>query len=89
MMALRDIKIRSARKRKGSKIIPADRDHGKSKRNIKGMIIDITSALDKCDTPFEANTFIYSKCTTSLHHFFKFLYDQIATVALKSHDYVK
>ena len=89
MILLRDIKIGSARKRKTLKIIPADGDHGKSKRNIKGMIIDITSALDKCDTPFEANKFVDSKCTTSLHHFFNFFYDQIATVTLKSHDYVK
>ena len=57
MMPQRDIKIRSARKWEGTNIIPADGDYSKSKNNVKGIIIDITSALDKCDIPFETYTF--------------------------------
>lgn len=81
------IKIRSAGERKGSRIVPADGDQRKSRLNVRGMIREITSAIEKCDIPFETQTFNVlqkydSKCTTSLHQFFKFHYNQLAAMAL-------
>ena len=42
MTALRNVKIRSARKRTGSKIVPADGDQSKSNRNVKRTINKIS-----------------------------------------------
>ena len=83
MTRLRNVKIRAARKRTGSKIVPADGDQSKSKHNVKRTINEIKSALEKCDIPFGTYTFNVlqkydskctlqkydSKCISSLHHF--------------------
>ena len=59
------------------------------------MINVMILALEKCDIPFETHTFNVlqkydsTKCTTSLHQFLKFRYDQRTTMALESHDYPK
>ena len=94
MMSLRDIKIRSARKWKGSKIVPADGDQSKSKGNVKGMINEMILLLEKRDILFETHTFNIlqkydSKCTTSLHPFLKFRYNQKTAMALVCHDCMK